>query len=116
MGGHLKLMVAQMTTVTFTQKPGPLNANPANSGGSGSNAADFSDARGRTRGRSRKADNHHGHPSPYAFAYSIDEVKQMGGPGRTKTYELVNRGVLKSILVAGRRKIVGDSLRALLSP
>ena len=53
-------------------------------------------------------------PSPNAFAYTIEDARAMGGPGRTKIYELAKGGHLKLIHVGGRTKVEGDSLRALL--
>jgi hypothetical protein len=53
-------------------------------------------------------------PSPNAFCYTVAEVRQLGGPGKTKTYELVKSGRLKMIDVAGCKRVTGDSLRALL--
>jgi len=53
-------------------------------------------------------------PSPNAFCYTVAEVRQLGGPGRTKTYELIKSGRLKMIDVAGCKRVTGDSLRALL--
>lgn len=53
-------------------------------------------------------------PLAHALAYRIDEVAQMGGPGRTKTYQLASEGKLKLVRVAGRTLVDGDSLRALL--
>jgi hypothetical protein len=38
----------------------------------------------------------------------------MGGPGRTKIYELVKAGKLRLVKIGGRSLIEGDSLRALL--
>lgn len=38
----------------------------------------------------------------------------MGGPCRTKLYELAASGHLKLVKVAGRTLVDGDSLRALL--
>jgi hypothetical protein len=38
----------------------------------------------------------------------------MGGPGRTKIYDLAKSGELKLIRVAGRTMVDGDSLRTLL--
>jgi hypothetical protein len=61
-------------------------------------------ARRRTRPQAR----------PDALAYTVDEVRQIGGPARTKTYELIKQGKLKAIVVGGRRLICGESLRALL--
>lgn len=62
----------------------------------------------RTRRRARPA------PSPNAFAYTIADTQAMGGPGRTKIYDLAKRGDLKLIDVAGRTMVDGASLRALL--
>jgi hypothetical protein len=53
-------------------------------------------------------------PLASALAYRINEVPQMGGPGRTKTYELAAQGKLRLVRVAGRTLVDGDSLRALL--
>ena len=53
-------------------------------------------------------------PSPNAFAYTLEDARLMGGPGRTTIYELAKRGELKLIYVGGRTKVDGDSLRALL--
>ncbi len=61
-----------------------------------------------TRHRERPA------PLPNALAYRVDEVPLMGGPRRTKLYELAAAGKLKLVKVAGRTLVEGDSLRALL--
>jgi hypothetical protein len=53
-------------------------------------------------------------PLPNAFAYRVKEVKLMGGPGRTKVYELAKKGDLKLIRIDGRTVVEGDSLRKLL--
>jgi hypothetical protein len=53
-------------------------------------------------------------PDPNAFAYRIAEVRTMGGPCRTKVYELGKSGALKLFKVAGRTLVAGDSLRSLL--
>ena len=62
----------------------------------------------RIRGRARPA------PSPNAFAFTIADAQAMGGPGRTKIYQMAKRGELKLIDVAGRTMVDGASLRALL--
>ena len=67
-------------------------------------AADSEKGRKRTRP----------HPRPDALAFTINEVRQLGGPGRTKVYGLIAQGKLKAINVGGRRLVCGDSLRALL--
>ena len=54
------------------------------------------------------------HPRPDALAFTVNEVRQIGGPGRTKVYELIAQGRLTAVSVGGRRLITGDSLRALL--
>ncbi len=53
-------------------------------------------------------------PSPNAFAYTLDDSRAMGGPGKAKTYELAKEGRLKLLHVDGRTLVEGDSLRALL--
>ena len=54
------------------------------------------------------------HPLPNAFAYRVNEVQLMGGPCRTKVYELAKKGDLKLIRIDGRTVVEGDSLRKLL--
>ena len=71
-------------------------------------AATETDAETRTRRRDRSD------PNPNAFCYTVAEVRQLGGPGRTKTYQLIKSGRLKMIDVAGCKRVTGDSLRALL--
>jgi hypothetical protein len=54
-------------------------------------------------------------PSPNALAWTIRDYQSLGGPGRTKLYELAKQGLLKMFKdVAGRTMIDGDSGRALL--
>jgi hypothetical protein len=53
-------------------------------------------------------------PLPNALAYRVDEVALMGGPRRTKLYELAKAGKLKLIRVEGRTLVEGNSLRRLL--
>lgn len=53
-------------------------------------------------------------PSRNAFAYTIEDAQKMGGPGKSKMYELAKNGRLKLIHVDGRTLVGGDSLRALL--
>ena len=53
-------------------------------------------------------------PSPDALAYRIKEAYFMGGPGRTKIYELAKKRHLKLVRIYGRTLIEGDSLRKLL--
>lgn len=51
---------------------------------------------------------------PDQLAYTVAQVQEMGGPGRTKVYELVAQGKLTLVRVGGRSRITGASLRALL--
>ena len=54
-------------------------------------------------------------PSPHAYAFTIADSQAMGGPGKTKVYELGKKGVLELFEDgAGRTMITGKSLRALL--
>ena len=53
-------------------------------------------------------------PSPDALTYSISDALSMTGFGRTMLYELMNSGRLRFIKIDGRRKVIGESLRALL--
>ena len=54
-------------------------------------------------------------PAPHAFAYTVHDATAMGGPGKTKIYELGKTGVLELFKdAAGRRMVTGASLRALL--
>jgi hypothetical protein len=67
-----------------------------------------------THDRSKKSRKERPAPLPNAHAYRIDEVPRMGGPGRTKCYELAAAGKLRLVRVAGCTRVDGDSLRALL--
>jgi len=51
---------------------------------------------------------------PDQIAFTIAQVQEVGGPGRTKVYELVAEGKLKMVHVGGRSRITGASLRSLL--
>ncbi len=53
-------------------------------------------------------------PLPNALAYRIPEARLMGGPGKTRIYELAQEGKLRLVRVGGRTLIDGDSLRTLL--
>jgi len=54
-------------------------------------------------------------PSPNALASTIPDFQSLGGPGRTKLYQLAKKGILKMFKdAAGRTMIGGDSGRALL--
>ncbi len=48
------------------------------------------------------------------IAYRIADAVRVSGIGRTKLYEFIGCGKLKSIRVGGRRLILAKSLRALL--
>ena len=65
--------------------------------------------RKNTRQRSKRAP-----ARPDQLAYTVAQVQEMGGPGRTKVYELVAEGKLTLVRVGGRSRITGASLRALL--
>jgi excisionase family DNA binding protein len=52
---------------------------------------------------------------PAKLAYRIDEVVKASGLGRTSIYELIKEGRLQSLKVGGRRLVVADSLRQLLT-
>lgn len=54
------------------------------------------------------------HPLPNALAYRVKEVQLLGGPCRTKVYELAKKGDLKLIRIDGRTVVEGDSVRNLL--
>lgn len=54
------------------------------------------------------------HARPDALAFTVSEVRQIGGPGRTKLYELIKSGELQTITIGHRRLICGDALRTLL--
>ena len=64
-------------------------------------------------GTGRKA-QHVAPPMPNQLAYRIPEVRRMGGPGKTKLYELARQGKLRLVRVGGRTLVDGDSLRTLL--
>ena len=53
-------------------------------------------------------------PLPDAHAYRIKEAQFMGGPGRTKIYELAKKGHLKLVRIDGRTPIEVESLRNLV--
>jgi len=53
-------------------------------------------------------------PLPNALAYSIRDVRRMGGPGKTSIYALAKAGKLTLIRIGSRTLVDGDSLRALL--
>jgi excisionase family DNA binding protein len=48
-------------------------------------------------------------------AFRIDEFCAAYGLGRTKTYELIKAGKLRSVLVGGRRLVPKDAAEALLA-
>ncbi len=53
--------------------------------------------------------------SPRAFAYTFDQARAMGGPSRSKAYELEKEGRLIFVRMGRRTKIDGDSLRAYIA-
>jgi excisionase family DNA binding protein len=46
----------------------------------------------------------------------ISDFCRLYGLGRTKTYELINEGVLKRVKVGGRSLITWESAQALIKP
>lgn len=59
-------------------------------------------------------------PSPDAYAFTVHDSQAMGGPGKTKLYEIAKqlKAEGKTLLfkdAAGRTMVVGDMLRELLS-
>jgi hypothetical protein len=53
-------------------------------------------------------------PSPHAFAYTISDAQSMGLGGRTSIWKMRQSGELKTIKVAGRELLIGDSVREVL--
>ena len=49
--------------------------------------------------------------APFAEAYTIATAAVVSGIGRTKLYEEINEGRLKSFVLCGRRLILRDDLR-----
>ena len=52
---------------------------------------------------------------PQKLAYQINEAVRVSGLSRTTLYELMKTGQLKTVLVAGRRLVPAENLKALLS-
>lgn len=55
-------------------------------------------------------------PAMKPIAIPVREACQVGGLGRTKLYELVKTGELKTVSVGRRRLVLFASLEALLQP
>jgi excisionase family DNA binding protein len=53
--------------------------------------------------------------TPEKLAFTVSEVSAAVGIGKTSIYELINRGELKAIKVAGRRLVLKQDLEAFLS-
>ena len=49
------------------------------------------------------------------LAYQINEAVRVSGLSRTTLYELMKAGRLKTVLVAGRRLVPAEDLKALLT-
>lgn len=49
------------------------------------------------------------------LAYRIPDAVRVSGLGRTKLYELIKTGELKTVRVGGRRLVPANELKALLS-
>lgn len=52
-------------------------------------------------------------PSP-PLVVSVNEGCRQAGIGRTKFYELINQGKVKTVTIGRRRLVLTDSLRAML--
>ena len=48
------------------------------------------------------------------LAYTIDELPDVGGPGRTKAYEAINAGALKAKKRGGRTIVLAPDLKKYL--
>jgi len=47
--------------------------------------------------------------------YTVNEFSKAFGPGRTKIYEMINSGELRSVIIGGRRIIPADEGERLLA-
>jgi excisionase family DNA binding protein len=54
-------------------------------------------------------------PPDVALAYRVNDAARVSGLSRSTINKLISAGKLRSIMVAGRRLIPTDALRALLS-
>ena len=48
------------------------------------------------------------------ITYRVNDAAKVAGLSRSKIYELIGEGKLRSVMVAGRRLIPADALRGLL--
>jgi hypothetical protein len=53
-------------------------------------------------------------PPDIALAYRVNDAIKVSGLSRSSLYRLIGQGELHSVVVAGRRLIPADALRALL--
>ena len=53
-------------------------------------------------------------PPDVAITYRVNDAAKVAGLSRSKIYELIGEGKLRSVMVAGRRLIPADALRGLL--
>ena len=53
-------------------------------------------------------------PPDVAITYRVNDAAKVSGLSRSKIYELIGEGKLRSVMVAGRRLIPADALRSLL--
>ena len=51
----------------------------------------------------------------FKYAYRMDEIAPSWGISRSRAYELIHDGVLKSVRVGGRRLVLHDDLAALFA-
>lgn len=53
-------------------------------------------------------------PNPDALGFRIHELRALGGPGRTKAYELISDGRLTARKIGATTIVDGDSFRRLM--
>jgi excisionase family DNA binding protein len=49
------------------------------------------------------------------FLYTVEEVAQMLGLGRTKVYELIKLGEIPSVRISRARRVSGDAVTAFIA-
>ena len=68
----------------------------------------------KTKLESSRAKHPPAAPLPNAIVYRVDEVGLMGGPRRSKLYQLAAQGRIRMIRAGGRTLFDGDSVRNFL--
>jgi len=56
----------------------------------------------------------HSHEQPAPLAYSVTDAMRVSSLGRTKLYELINKGVLDTIKIGRRTLVKAPSLHKLV--